>query len=223
MMLCSSSPLTERYANVNLAGVEVRRATTESDFETVARLREAGFSRVGRKGRTTGRASESLDDLDRQPGVFSLIGFNDSGEPIATMRVQDGRVSTLELDRFVPLESLLLPEHKPAAQFSRLSVMKEVQSTNVMFALFKSGWRWCLTERVSSIVIATPPWSRPIYDFMFFDDLGPKGHFSHEFAAGALHVTMRFSVDKATGILRAGACPLCEQFFDIQHPALEIG
>jgi len=208
---------------VNLAGIAVRKATTDSDFETVARLRESGFSRVNRNGRSAQPPSKWLDDLDRDPCVFSLIGFNNAGEPIATMRVQDGRVSTLELTRFVPLDSLLGPEDRPAAQFSRLSVMKEAKSTSVMFALFKSGWRWCLTQRIPSIVIATPPWSRPIYDFMSFDDLGPQGHFLHKFAAGALHVTMRLSVDRAAGIWRAGACPLCEQFIDIPHPALEIG
>jgi hypothetical protein len=71
-------------------------------------------------------------------------------------------------------------------------------------------------------VIATPRWSKPIYDFMFFDDLGTKGRFSHMYAAGALHVTMWIPVVRVEEIWRAGRSPLCEQFFDITHPALEI-
>lgn len=221
-MLPTPTPLAERFANVNLAGIRVRKACTEADLATVARLREIGFSRVARNGGSNGSATKWLDDLDRQPGVFSLIGCNTADEPIATMRVQDGRVSTLELASHVPLDDLLAPEDKPAAQFSRLSVVKGPESTNVMFALFKSAWRWCLAEQIPSIVIATPPWSKPIYDFMFFDDLGPEGHFSHEYAAGTLHVTMRLPAIRAENIWRTGVCPLCDQFIDISHPALDL-
>lgn len=99
----SPSPLTKRFANVNLDAIQVRKAVTEADFEIVARLREAGFSRIGGNAPSNGDAPQWVDNWDRQPGVFCLIGYNDAGEPVATMRVQDGRVSTLELARFVPL------------------------------------------------------------------------------------------------------------------------
>lgn len=221
-MIASLTSLSERFANVNLAGIRVRKAISESDFRAVAHLREIGFSRVPGNAPSSEPALRWLDDLDRQPGVFSLIGCNTEAEPVATMRVQDGRISELELGRFVPLDDLLRPEDRPAAQFARLSVVKAPESTNVMFALFKSAWRWCLAEQIPSIVIATPPWSKPIYDFMFFDDLGKAGYFSHQYAAGALHVTMRLSAIKAEEILRAGDCPVCEQFFDVDHPALAL-
>jgi hypothetical protein len=89
-----------RYSTINLAGITVRKAVTEADFEVVARLREEGFSRIAPK---SGVPSHNgwIDDVDRQLGVFSLIGYNSAGEPVATMRVQDGRISTLELGRFV--------------------------------------------------------------------------------------------------------------------------
>jgi hypothetical protein len=89
-----------RYSTINLAGITVRKAVTEADFEVVARLREEGFSRIAPK---SGVPSPNgwIDDVDRQVGVFSLIGYNNAGEPVATMRVQDGRISTLELGRFV--------------------------------------------------------------------------------------------------------------------------
>lgn len=206
-----------RYARVDLAGITVRKAVTEADFELVGRLRQAGFSRIADNA-----AVEWVDDFDRSPGVFSLIAYNSLNEPVATMRVQDGRVAELELSRFVPLDALLDAGHKPAAQFARLSVVKAQQSTDAMFGLFKAAWRWCLGEGLQSIVIATPPWSRPVYDFMFFEELGKEGQFNHEFAGGTLHVSMMLPVIRAEDIWRAGCNPLCEQLFDITHPTLAI-
>jgi len=207
---------------VDLAGIIVRKAATDSDFQIVARLREDGFSRIPLTTPSNGTKAHTcwIDELDRQPGVFSLIGYACAGKPVATMRVQDGRVSPLELARFVPLDSLLSGEEKPAAQFARLSVTKRNQAADVMFGLFKAAWGWCLREGIPSIVIATPPWSKPVYDFMFFEDLGIRGHFSHAFAGYALHVAMRLPVSSAEQIWRAGASPMCKQFLDVTHPAL---
>jgi hypothetical protein len=86
-----------RYATVDLARIRVQKARSEADYALLARLREEGFSRLA------SRLPESwFDDLDRSPGVFSLIAWNDRDEPVATMRVQDDRLGELELSRFVP-------------------------------------------------------------------------------------------------------------------------
>ena len=216
------NPLLTRLARADLSEITIRKASSDSDFETVARLREVGFSRVNRKLSVVGNPALWLDGLDREPGVLCLISYNSAGQPMATMRVQDGRVSVPELAKFVPLDRLLLPQQMPAAQFARLSVTKGPQSACAMLGLFKSAWKWCLKQGIRSIVLGTPPWSRHIYDFLFFDDLGPAGHFSHAYVAGALHVTMRLSVAQAETIWRTRASPLCEQFFDTFHPALEL-
>ncbi|MGH9512511.1 MAG: hypothetical protein ACRD2U_10295 [Terriglobales bacterium] len=216
---------TNGYANVNLAGIKVQKAESEEDFKIVAQLREAGFSRVSRNAEGGGTASPNrtwLDDIDHQLGIFSLIGYDDMGTPIATMRVQDGRVADLELERFVSVDSLLTHEQKPAMQCARLSVIKSSQSANVMFAVFKSAWLWCLREEMRSIIIATPQWSKHVYDYMLFADFGAKGCFLHDFAGGAPHVSMQMPVAKAEEIWRAENNPLCEQFFDIRHPALDF-
>jgi len=91
-----------------------------------------------------------------------------------------------------------------------------------MFGLFKAAWRWCYRERLQSIVIATPPWSKPIYDFMHFEHLGLNGVFEHTFAGGAQHVTMRLPVLDAESVWRHGQNPLSTMFFDTEHPNLSI-
>jgi len=138
------------------------------------------------------------------------------------MRVQDGRRSELELAKFVPLLTLLKSEDLPVAQFARLSVVKSSHATEAMFGLFKAAWRWCYREHLQTIVIATPPWSKPIYDFMFFQHLGAEGEFEHEVAGGAQHVTMKLPVLDAESMWRRGQNPLCTVFFDTDHPSLAI-
>lgn len=205
-----------RYAQVTLANISVRRAQTPEEFEMVAQLREQGFGRL-----VEGNGShEWVDASDHAPGVFSLLAYTSTDEAIATMRVEDSSVSTLELASRVPLNALLTVGQWPAAQFSRLSVIKHPEGQEAMFALFKAAWRWSFFNDLRSIVIATPPWARLIYDFMCFDELGPSGRFTHELAGGAEHVSMRLDVQDAEVIWRSHGQPLCTVFVDVFHPRI---
>ena len=210
------SPRWARYAQITLAKMSVRRAQTLEEFETVARLREQGFARLANDE----APQQWVDASDHVPGTFSLLAFTDIGVAIATLRVQDSRVSELELASRVPLDTILSAAQMPAAQFSRLSVSKHPDGYEAMFALFKAAWRWCFLNGLESIVIASPPWARPIYDFMCFDDLGPAGRFTHELAGNAEHVSMRLDAQHAEAIWRSHGQPLCTVFCDIAHPRI---
>ena len=203
-----------RYAGIDLCDLRICRAVSNSELRTVAELRAAGFGRIGAKASAT---HAWLDHLDYETGVVSLICHDLTGAALGTMRLQDGRCTHLELSRFVPVDSLLDQDDLPPTQFSRLSVMKCQRATDAMFALFKAGLYWCYREQLRSIVIASPPWARPIYDFMFFDSLGPRGEFAHTLAGGAPHVTMRLHVPCVERIWRKHKSPLCAQFFDTHH------
>lgn len=205
-----------RYANVTLNKMSVIRAQSAEEFRSVARLRQEGFGRVADES----VAIEWVDASDHATGTFSLLALCGTGEPIATLRVQDSRALVLDLAARVPLSSILSPAHWPAAQFSRLSVTKHAEGYEAMFALFKAAWRWSLVNGLHSIVIASPPWARPIYEFMCFEDLGPEGRFSHELAGGAEHVSMRLDVQHAELIWRSHGQPLCSAFVDVMHPRI---
>jgi hypothetical protein len=209
-----------RYADVNLSGIAVRRASTEQDFETVAHLRKRGYSRFSEKQDSQ---TAWVDEIDRMQGNAALIACDDDGNPVATMRMQDSRVGPLELSRFVPLDALLRPELTPALQIGRLSVLKGPRATDAMFGMFKAAWRWCLRNGIGSMVIASPPWARHFHSFMHFEDLGEAGNFRHALARDALHITMALSVQNAEDIWRQHENALCGQVFDTFHPSLEIG
>ncbi len=209
----------ERYAKVDLGQIRAVRAQTAADFEIVGNIRASGFGRVVND---PARQMTWIDEVDTLPGVFSLIGYDTDNQPIATLRVQDERRAPLELRKFVPLDDLLLPADRPAAQFARLSVVKSPQAVDAMFALFKAAWLWCREKDLQTLVIATPPWSKPVYDFVFFEHLGAKGAFCHQYAGGAQHVVMKLPVHAAESMWRAGDHPLCTAFLDIRHPNLAI-
>jgi hypothetical protein len=209
----------QRYSGVDLSRVSVRRAESDADFALVAQLRAAGFTRLRRH---SSPSKEWTDASDRVRGVFSLIGFDYDLQAVGTLRVQDGRHSGLELNTFVAASTVLLPGEHPAAQFARLSVIKKPAATEVMFGLFKAAWHWCYREKLSTILIATPPWAKPIYDFLLFESLGPGSRFKHDLIGGIEHDVMKFGVQSAEQTWRARGNPLCKQFFEVDHPRLAI-
>lgn len=219
----AADPRLARYVAADLSGVSVRRAVTDADWAVVASLRARGFSRVWSAGANLRETTDDwVDATDRQPGAFSLIGYSSAGQPLATLRVQDGRICPLELGDRINLAGLLHDRELPCAQIARLTAAKAAGSVDVMFGMFKAVWRWCLAVELRTIVIATPAWSRPIYEFMFFTDRGATGRFRHELAGGAEHATMTLSVSNAESIWRSGDHPLSTQFFDIEHDDLRV-
>ena len=211
------SPRHTRYARADLNRAIVRRASSAADWELVARLRKDGFTRVP----GVDAAGPWLDELDRGPAAFSLLGFSLDGTPLATLRVQDGRHGPLELRRFIDLDLVLRPEERPAAQFGRLSVLRSAESTHVMFAIFKAAWQWCDAEELRTIIIASPRWAKSIYEFMHFDSAGEAGQFKHQYAGGALHETMKLPISSLEAFWRSRDMPLSDQFFAMHHPMLE--
>lgn len=213
---------TRQYRNVTLEGVRVRVASTEEDFSLAAELREAGFSRVSNRDSRACSSALWLDASDRRAGVLVLLGYDCAHKAVATLRVQDSRVGSVELQSRVDLSSAVSCSEWPVAQFSRLSSIKSARTTDVLFGLFKAAWHWCLVGGIETIVIATPPWSKPIYEFMCFQEFERSLRFRHELAGNVEHSCMKLPVHGAEAIWRAAHQPLCRQFFDMQHADLRI-
>ncbi len=214
-------PTAERFARIDIDGVRVVRCTSPADWETAGMLRAQAFGRLTAR-RQQSPTSYGLDAIDRAPGTQVLLGHAREGQPIASMRVQCGLDGPLELNAHVPLEDFCQAPMYRLAQFSRLAALRHDEALDVMFALFKAAWRWCLNEGLEQIVIASPPWTRPIYEHLCFEDLGDRGRFRHPLSGRALHTTMRLSVPCAEAIWRARNHPHCALFFEQEHPKLNF-
>lgn len=210
-----------RFAAVRLDGIAVRRCRSPEDWAVVARLRDAAYSRLLRFANTP-RPESWIEPLDRSPDTVLLVGYGRSGEALATLRLQDERHGPLELARHVALDGLLPASSRPHAQFARLAALRRPESLDTMFGLFKAAWRWCLITGVETMVIATPPWARPMYEHLCFADLGQAGRFHHPFSPRAEHATMELGVRTAEQRWYTAARTLSPQFFGQPHPMLDF-
>jgi len=208
--------MTYNIGNLDLSEINIRRATTPADFELVRQIRAAGFGRV-----TEDPNHEWLDESDYSSTVRNLLAFSTEGEPLCTMRLEDGRSRGVELERYVPLPELLPPTAQPFTQFGRLSAIRHPRSRCGMFALFKAAWCWSLETGLETMVLGAPPWTIELYRFMFFRDLGDKGCFTHPLV-GIPHRSMALGTRDVEPTWRAGGSPLCRHFCDLHHPHLEL-
>jgi len=205
---------------MSFEGLRLRVAKEPRDFEIVSKLRADGFGRLFKESDPNEYAWIGETDFAKTCKV--LIAEDVDGLPIATIRVQDGRQTLVELARFTPLEQLVDEADLPVAQFARLSAPKSPRSREAMFALFKSAWRWTRKEGIQSIVLATPRWSKPIYETLLFRDLGERAAFRHGYGTPTQHRTMLLNAQGAEELWRSHNHPLSKLFFDTCHPALEL-
>lgn len=218
--MLSASAESGRFARVDLSGVLVRQCENDFDSGEVERIRSAAFSRL--LARRALVPQSWLDAADLSDGTLLLLGHARSGEAIATLRVQDGRAGPLELTRHVSLHQLSECLPRAMAQFARLAAVRHPEAMDVMFGLFKAAWQWCFRNGLEQIVIATPPWTRPIYDHLCFEDAGDGGRFRHPVSTRGLHSTMHFGVQTAERRWRSVQHPHCRQFFEEDHPLLHF-
>lgn len=205
-----------RFAEADFTGVKVWQADSEEDWKNVAMLRRHGFDRNGRKG------SKWVDDSDFVDETLVLLAAKSHTAPVATLKLQNGIVSGIELEEHINLDFLIFENERPLVQFSRLSVSKGDSSISIMFALFKSAWLWCFINRLESIVISSPPWAKAIYQFMAFRDYGSAGEFIHPLLPKVVHSTMLLPIQNAEEVWRQAGVPLCEQIWEREHPDLEF-
>lgn len=215
----SFAPKRSSSRSLSLERVSVKRARMAADFEAVSELRMTGFSRISR---CDIRNMNWIDESDLNPSNICLIAYDHTDCPIGTLKITDGRANQLELEKYVHVTEFLPNTYFPLCQYSRLSVLKGPDSLNAMVGLFKSAWSWSRSERLTTIIIATPPWSKHIYDKMCFTDIGPIGEFEHPLAGNAHHVVMTLPVDDVPVLWRKSSSDWVEQFFETEHLNLEF-
>lgn len=204
-----------QLAALDFGGFTARRATM-ADLPAIAALREAGFGRTLR-GHVEKPACW-LDGWDVAPGAHNVVAEAD-GRIVAAMRLSDSRFGPLELAGMVDLPALLPGRHLPLLQCARLCAAPHPRRMEALFALQKAMWRRALKDGVQSLVLATPYWSRWMYEALQFTDLGDAAGFTHPLT-GVPHRVMIFDVPSAQARLEGAGNPLAAQLFRTIHPGL---
>ena len=213
----------QQLAALDFGGFRVRRAAGADDLAVIAAQRAESFGRVIRNQRPVGASHDGwLDKIDHHPATgLLLLEEATTGTPIASMRVQDSRAGPVELARLVELGALVPGREWPLLQCARLAAVRHPKRMAALFALMKAMWRRALADGVQNLILATPYWSRWMYEALQFTDLGDAAAFAHPLS-GAAHRVMLFDVPSAQSRLEGAGNPLAAQLFHTQHPLLDF-
>jgi hypothetical protein len=213
----------QQLAALDFDGFRVRRAAGADDLAVIAALRAESFGRVIRSQRSASAGHDGwLDTTDRHPATgLLLLEEAATGTPIASMRVQDSRHGPMELSRLVDLGALVPGREWPLLQCARLAAVRHPRRIAALFALMKAMWLRALADGVQNLILATPYWSRWMYEALQFTDLGDAAAFAHPLS-GAAHRVMIFDVPSAEARLEGAGNPLAAQLFRTHHPLLDF-
>ncbi len=200
---------------VDLAGIRVRRAVTSADFSLVADLRRASAPRLSFRP-----AQEWLDALDYSLQTFSLIAYDETGAPAATLRIQDGVASDLEMARIIPLDAVLTIRQMPVVQLGRFGIADLDRGSDAMAALFKAAWVWCLECEIANMLAAVPAWLQPLCTALTFEKAGGEEALPEIYLGGVWHTVMILPVRRLITVWEEARHPLAEQFLRTAHPDL---
>ncbi len=208
-----------RLTALDFGGFHAARVVTAADWAAVAAMRAAGFGRTLRPRMAA--PSAWLDGWDHAGNAHvAVVRETPHGPILASMRLLDSRAGELELATHVDLQALLPAACWPLRQAARMCAISHVRRVEALFALQKAIWARALRDGVQTLILATPYWSRWMYEALQFTDLGDAAMFSHPLT-GALHRVMIFHVPSAQSRLEAAGNPLSRQLFRTSHPTLD--
>lgn len=209
------SSSSHHMVKVDLTGIRVRRAITGADFTLVADLRRTSAPRQAIRP-----VGEWLDALDYSLRTFCLIAYDDAGEPVATMRIQDGLASELEMARIIPLDAILTAAQMPVVQLDRFGMAGVTRGIDAMAALLKAIWVWCLECEVKNMLVAAPTWLKPLCESLTFEPVGKPETLPEIYTGGVWHTAMILPVRRLIDTWATERHPFAEQFLRTAHPEL---
>lgn len=208
------------FAALSFDGLKFMQATSEEHFALTAKLRQDGFGRLLPKEQRAG--FPWLDALDFSADTVVMLAMTDDGTPLGTLRIQDGRRATLEIESHVSKARQISMEDMPFAQLARMSVVKHVRRHDAMYGLFHTAWRWILRHEINGAILATPPWAQPIYAALMFRQLQPPVRFFHGYGASAAHEVMAINARGLQRLWESAQHPLCDIWFNRIHPNTDL-
>lgn len=110
---------------VDITGISVRRAQTQSEVEQVFDVRWAGYKKY------FSTRAEIVDFFDEASNAVLLLAVDVDGRPLGTIRLLDRRHGAIELDQLVAVDSLLTPQQYPVVEATRFSMPHGSQSRSV--------------------------------------------------------------------------------------------
>jgi len=196
----------------------VKIATTE-DLKAVAQLRAAAYGK-----HLPALAAHLLQpeaaDFELGNEVFVAVSKLD-GSMLGSFRTHSNLLKPLPLEASVELPAYF--RGLRLIEATRLSVLGSLQASLVRNALFKTFFKYCLSQKAAWMLAAGRRPVDRLYDSMLWRDVDGVGKlYPMAHAAGVPHRVMCMAPAEAEPIWRAAGHPLFRFAFQTEHPDLDL-
>jgi hypothetical protein len=195
------------------------KIATADELMAVARLRAAAYGKH-LPALATRLLEPEAADYELGNEVFVAVSKLD-GSMLGTIRTHSNLFKPLPLEA-----SMELPAHfqgRRLIEATRLSVLGNLQASLVRNALFKTFFRYCLSQKADWMLAAGRRPVDRLYDTMLWRDVDGVGNlYPMAHAAGVPHRVMCMAPEEAEPIWRAADHPLFRFAFQTVHPDLDF-
>jgi len=166
------------------------------------------------------------DILDSQANCTLILGEDQHGRPVGTMRILESLSGPIELHSFVDLTAILPPSQFQAeqsiAEASRFTILSGAQSKELKLLLWKTFYLFCLDRGVEFMLACVRKPAARDYLQLFFDDVGAAGQFIHPHLGQHAHYTYIAHAPSLERRFRATQHPLADFFLNTPHPFIDL-
>jgi hypothetical protein len=161
------------------------------------------------------------EEMDLLPDTDVLVAFSRlDTEPLGTMRVHLGGSRPLPLEQSVKLPSYF--KSAKLIEASRFALPAGSYGSVLTTAFFKAFYLYAEHHEADYMVITA---RRPVdrmYERLMFKDVDPQaGYIPMKHVGNVPHRVLFLPVKTLEAVWRAAAHPLCQYFFETEHPDLD--
>jgi hypothetical protein len=212
---CSNYPQSEVAFDLGLGlekNIAIRKAVTIDEMVKVFRVRWEGYKKYYKS------EDENLDNYDLLPGTTLLLAEDQHGNAVGTIRIIDRRCGSIELDKFIDLDSFLSEEERVCVEATRFSIPKHPDSKLIKLLLWKSLFIYCQINHINTILMSARPAAARSYRCLFFENVGTSGVYSHSLLGNLKHETYKCNISERKCVMKRENRSLYDFFFGKDHP-----
>jgi hypothetical protein len=160
---------------------------------------------------------ENMDEHDFSSETTLLLAEDRHHNPVGTMRILDRRYGSIELDKFVNLNSFLSEGERVCIEATRFSIPKHPQSKLIKLLLWKSLLLYCQINHIDTILMSVRPAAARSYQCLLFENVGPSGAYRHSLLKNLEHQTYKCNISDRKKVIKKVNWPLYHFFFIEDH------
>jgi len=191
--------------------ITVRKAVTVEDMVKVFHVRWEGYKKYFKS------EEENMDEHDFSSETTLLLAEDKHHNPVGTMRILDRRYGSIELDKFVNLNSFLSEGERVCIEATRFSIPKHPQSKLIKLLLWKSLLLYCQINHIDTILMSVRPAAARSYQCLLFENVGPSGAYRHSLLKNLEHQTYKCNISDRKKVIKKVNWPLYHFFFIEDH------